>query len=65
MQIPLFGKQKRFNEYGKKDENKKLFYTGLSEWGMKTNYKKKDILTNLSNFNCYSKSVYYGWIMII
>lgn len=38
-----------------------MFYAGLSEWGMRTNYQKKDILSNLSNHNNYSKSVYYGW----
>ena len=38
---------------------KNMFNAGLSEWGMKTSYKKKDILANLSTHNCYSKSVYY------
>jgi len=28
---------------------------------MKTNYKKKDILSTLSTHNIYSKSVYYHW----
>lgn len=36
-----------------------MFYAGLSEWGMKTKYQKKDLLARLSTHTTYAKSVYH------
>ena len=56
-----FNREKRFEEKQLKQSSKTLFYTGISQWGMKTSYQKKDLLSTLSTHNNYSKSVYYRW----
>lgn len=51
-----FAKQKRWKD--QKKVHKVPFYSKISEWGMKTNYEKKDILYKLSKSQA-NNSIYY------